>query len=273
MRLLIVLFIMVSSAAVVHAQSSLQDSLSTQKQPSFSGNLAATLNSNLYNPETNSYEASTSADAILNYRVKGANLIRGYFGGTQSFTQGREFTPHDGFVSWVNNSFWSRSSKLTIGQQVRFAAPMSRESRERDSKVTGVSLVPIFIATLTPRFMMIYLPQVNRNFHSFKQNRLQNNNIEYSVGNLLVGIYSLTDNLYWQGVGSYGQAWSYGGTQRDPSFGFSNEIGYSLPKRFTLAFGWSNSGNIRRVEQGQDQSIELFDNRTSTVYSALYWMF
>lgn len=273
MRLLLALFILVISTAVAHAQSSLQDSLSTQKQPSFSGNLSATLNSNLYNPDTNSFESSASSDVILNYRVKGANLIRAYVGGSQSFTQGREFTPNDGFVSWVNNSFWSRSSKLTVGQQVRIAVPMSRESRERDSKVTGVSLVPIFIASLTPRFMMIYLPQVNRNIHAFKQNRLQNNNIEYSVGNLLVGIYSFTDNLYWQGVGSYGQAWSYGGTQRDPSFGFSNELGYSLPKRFTVALGWSNSGSIRRVEQGLDQSIELFDNRTSTVYTALYWVF
>lgn len=273
MRLLLALILMVVSAAVAHAQSSLQNNLSTNKLPAFSGNVSATLNSNLYNPDTNSYEASSSADVILNYRIKGANLLRAFVGGSQSFTQGREFTPADGFVSWVNNSFWSRSSKLTIGQQVRLAIPMSRESRERDSKVTGVSLVPIFIASLTPRFMMIYLPQVNRNVHAFKQNRLQNNNIEYSVGNVLVGIYSITDSIYWQGVASHGQAWSYGGTQRDPSFGFSNEIGYSLPKNFTVALGWSNSGNIRRVEQGSDQSIELFDNRTSTVYSALYWVF
>jgi len=273
MRLLLAIILLLASFGVAHAQSSLQNNLSTQKLPAFSGNISTTLNSNLYNPDTNSYEASASSDIILNYRVKGANLVRAYVGGSQSFTQGREFTPADGFVSWVNNSFWSRSSKLTIGQQVRFAVPMSRESRERDSKVTGVSLVPIFIASLTPKFMMIYLPQVNRNFHAFKQNRLQNNNVEYSVGNVLVGIYSLSDKLYWQGVGSHGQAWSYGGTQRDPSFGFSNELGYALPNNLTVAFGWSNSGNIRRVEQGTDQSIELFNNKTSTVYSALYWVF
>jgi hypothetical protein len=273
MRLLIALFLIMLSVSLGHAQSSLQNQLSTQKLPAFSGNFSTTLNSNLYAPESYDHQSSASADLVVNYRVRGADLLRAYIGGYKEFTQGQEWKPNDGFLAWVNNGFWTRGKKLTIGQQVRFSLPLSRESRDRDSKVTGVSLVPIFMANVAPTIMFIYLPSVNRNFHNFQQNRLGNNNVEYSLGNLLVGIWSFSDKMYYQAVGGYNQAWSYGGTQRDPSFSFSNEIGYTLPKNFTIAAGWSNSGNIRRVEQGVDQSFEFFNRNTSTVYTALYWIF
>jgi hypothetical protein len=273
MRLLLSLFFMLASIGLARAQSSLQNNLTAQKPPTFSGNLASTYNSNLMPRDSYDYESSLSADLIMNYRVQGANLVRAYLGGQKEFTQGEEWKPNDGFISWVNNAFWMRSKKLTIGQQMRLSLPLSRESKERDSKITGVSLVPIFMVTLTPSFMVIYLPQLSRDFHTYEQNRLQKNNIEYSVNNLLVGIWSLTDRLYWQGVTGHRQAWSYGGTQRDPFYSFSSELGFSLPNNFTIAAGWSNSGNIRRVEQGVDQSFEIFNNNTSTVYSAVYWIF
>jgi hypothetical protein len=273
MRLVIALLFMIVSVSVARAQSSLQDNLTAKKVPPFSGNLAVGYNSNLYNPDSYSYESSLSADLIANYRVSGANLIRGYFGGSKELTQGQEWNPNDGFVSWVNNGFWMKSSKLIIGQQIRMAVPLSRESRERDTKVTGVSIVPIFIANLTPTLMLIYLPQFERHFHTYKENRLFNKNVEYTMSNLLIGVWSFSEKMYLQSFTSYRQDWSYGGTQRDPRFGFSSEVGYSFPNRMTVALGWSNSGNIRRVEQGVDQSFEAFNNQTSTVYSALYWMF
>ena len=273
MRLMFATVLMLISVGVAHAQSTLQQNLTAKKPPSYSGNLSLGYNTNLYNPNTYASESSVSGDLTFNYRVKDANLVRAYLGGYKETTQGQEWKPNDGFVGWVNNSFWTRGKKLTIGQQIRANLPYSKESRDRDTKLLGISVAPLVMATLTPSVMVIYLPQVIKNFHSYKQNRVGSANIEYTTSHTLVGIWSITDNIYLQPVAGYSQSWTYDGTRRNPGFSASGEIGYSFASGITWGAGWTNAGSFRRFENGTDQTFELFDNETSTVYTALYWVF
>lgn len=263
----------IASLGVAHAQSTLQQNLTAKKLPDFSGNFSLGYNTNLYNPDSINNESSVSGDLTVNYRVKNANLLRAYVGGYKETTDGQEWKPNDGFVGWVNNAFWTRGPKLTIGQQVRLNLPYSKESRDRDTKLLGVSVAPLAMVTLAPTVMVIYLPQVIKNFHTYKQSRTGTGNVEYTTSHTLVGVWSVTDAIYLQPVVGYSQSWTYAGTRRDPGFSASGEIGYSFPNRLTAAVGWTNAGTFRRFENGTDQTFELFNNRTSTVYSALYWIF
>jgi len=273
MRLVLALFTMVLAYGVAHAQSTLQQNLTAQKLPTYSGNLSLGYNSNLVEQESSQYRSSLSGDLTLNYRLQGAHLLRGYFGGYKELTQNEEWKPNHGFLAWVNNAFWHRSSKLIVGQQVRLNLPYSKESRVRDTKLAGVSVAPLFMVNLAPSVMFIYLPQGIRNFHTYEQTRLGTSNPEYTFSNLGVLVWSVTDAVYLQGVASHSQSWAYSGRRRDPAYSASGEAGYSFKGGLTLAAGWSNGGVMRRFEQGTDQSFEVFNNKTSTVYSALYWVF
>jgi len=264
---------MVVSAGIAHAQSTLQQNLTTTKLPKLSGNTSLGYNSNFARQTSADSEQSISADLTLNYRLKDANILRGYFGAFKELTQGQEYKPQDGSVSWVNNGFWGRTGKFTFGQQVRLNLPYSRESRDRDTKLAGVSLVPVMMVNVSPSVLFIYQPQVIRNFHTYEENRLGAKNVEWSTNHLFVGVISITDNLYLQPVLVYGQSWAYGGTRRDPTFQSAGEVGYTVGGGFTVAAGWTNAGSIQRVEQGPGQDFEVFDNNTSTFYTSLYWVF
>lgn len=273
MRLFIAAFLMIVSVGVAHAQSTLTQNLTAQKLPKFSGNTGIGYNSNFARQRTSDSEQSISGDFTLNYRVSGSNLIRGYFGGTKEMTQGQEWLPSDGFVAWVNNAFWGRHGRVTIGQQVRVHAPFSKESRLRDTKYTGVSLIPVFLVSVTPAVLFIYQPNASKSFHTYKVNKLGNRNAEYGLSHTAAVAWSITDQVYFQPTAIYRNSWSYGGTSRDPSYAVAGELGYSFNSGVTIAAGWTNEEAMRRFENGADTDLQAFDNNTSTFYTSLYWVF
>ncbi|MBY0517961.1 MAG: hypothetical protein K2P81_13710 [Bacteriovoracaceae bacterium] len=273
MRLILSALFALIFSAVAGAQSTLTQNLSANKLPTYSGNLALGYNSNFYNSDTYSAYRTGSADLTLNYRVKDANIIRTYIGGYKEVDQGQENKLNDGFIGWVNNSFWHRAGKLTIGQQVRISLPYSKDSRVRDTKLTGVTVVPVFMVNVAPAFLFIYQPQVTKNFHTYTVNRAGTNNTEYAMNHTFVGSWSINDNWYFQPVFVYGNSWTYKGGQKDPTYQVSGELGRSIGHSMTLAAGWANSGAIRRFQNGSDQNIQAFDNKTASYYAALYWIF
>ncbi len=273
MRLFIATFLMIVSASVAHAQSTLTQNLTAQKLPKVSGNMGVGYNSNFARQNTSDSEQSISGDMTLNYRVSGANLIRGYFGGQKEITQGQEWSPTDGFAAWVNNAFWGRHGRVTIGQQVRLHAPFSKESRLRDTKYTGVSLIPVFLVSVTPAVLFIYQPNASKSFHTYKVNKEGNLNAEYGLSHTAAVAWSITDHVYFQPTFIYRNSWSYGGTSRNPSYAAAGELGYSFTSGLTLATGWTNEQSMRRFENGADTTVKPFDNNTSTFYTSLYWVF
>lgn len=273
MRLAAFILVFLFAWAQAHAQSTLTQNLSSAKPPKFSGNLGVSYNSNLYEQGSSKNVQSGSADLTVNYRVKDANLIRAYFGGYKEITQGQEWRANDGFVGWVNNGFWGRWEKVTLGQQLRLNVPYSKESRKRDSKHAGVSVVPVASVALTPTLTFIYQPQLIKNFHTYTVNQVNDNNTSWAINQTAVLSWSFADAWYLQGVYVHGMGWNYEGAKKDDVYQVGGELGYSLTNAFTLAGGWTNAGAIRAFENGNDQTVRVFDNNTSTVYAAVYWIF
>jgi hypothetical protein len=260
-----------------HAQSTLQQSLGTGQMPKVSGSFNLGYSSNLYERSDYAFNSTTDASVILNYNAGSGNLVRGVFSGFQENDHGRETKLNDGFVGWVNNGFWKKGEILTIGQQIRLNMPTSKDSRVRDTKVLGVSLVPVFIANMTPvgitGLTLIYQPQLIKNFHTYKVNRAETSNTSYAAVNTFIASYSFMDKFYIQPVLAYSMGWTYNNRKKDDSYSASAELGYSVLNNLTIAGGWSNTAAIRNLENGNDQTINVFNKKTSLVYGALYYMF
>ena len=273
MRLFAVIVLILFCLGRASAQSTLTQNLSSAKPPQFSGNLGLSYNSNLYNANSNQKLTSASADLVMNYRLKDANLLRAYLSGYKQFTQNEEWRANDGFVGWVNNRFWAKGEKYSLGQQVRLILPLSRESLDRDHRYTGVSVVPVFNVTLTPSVVFIYQPQFIRNFHKYTVNEAGTNNTAWAMNQTFILSWSFLDAWYLQGIYVHGSAWNYQGSKKDDTYQVGGELGRSLTQTITLALGWSNAGALHNWENGNDQTIRVFDNSTSTVYGSLYWIF
>jgi hypothetical protein len=243
----------------------------------FFGALSVGYNSNLYERNTNSSVASTSADAVLNYRANKSNVIRGYVGGSQEQTQGKESHLNDGFVALVNDGFWKRGPVSTIGQQVRLIVPMSRESVKRDERITGVTVAPTFVFNMTPvgltGVMLVYQPAGTKNFHKYEVNRAYRTNNEFTLSHLFRAIWSFTDKAFFLSDFVYRNSWSYGGISKDPVSSYSVSLGYNVSDAFSLSAGVSTDATIRNFENGADQNIQLFNQKTSSIFLGLTYVF
>ncbi len=272
---LIILSLIISLEAF--SQTATLQTQAPSRTTNWSGFASMGYSSNLYEKSETAAQAFGTASLLLNYRVSGDNLIRGSISGYQEQNQGQESKLNDGYVGWVNNGFWKKGKVLTIGQQIRGVFPSSKNSYRRDEKILGVTVVPSFMFNLTPvglrGVILIYQPQFNKNAHRLQQNRAYQNNTSYNVNQSLALVWSITDHVYVQSAFVYGMGWSYGGVKRPDSYQVLSEVGYSFNAGLTLSAGVTNAGAIRNFENGNDQTIELFNNKTASVYTDLTYVF
>ena len=234
-------------------------------------------NSNLYERDAFQSKTSTTADLLVNYRLSGSNVLRAFGSATQEHSQGRESKIADGYTAWVNDGFWSRGKVATIGQQVRLAVPMSRESVKRDEKLTGVTVAPMAVINLTPvgiiGAMLIFQPAVTKNFHKYEMNRAFKTNNEYTFSQLIRAVWGFTERAYLLSDFIYRKAWSYGGTQKNDTTSYSFSVGYNFTNALSASTGITTDSTIRNFQNGSDQNIELFNQNTSSVFLGLTYVF
>lgn len=272
----IILISLISAQAAWAQLTTLQTQAPSQRS-NWSGFSSMGYSSNMYSQGTSSAQAFGSASILANYRFSGENLARASFSGFQEQNKGREAKLNDGFIGWVNNGFWKKGKVLTVGQQVRAVVPSSKESRVRDEKLLGVSVIPSLMFNMTPVGLtgatLIYQPGLTKNFHSTQQNKTFQNNTSFTASQTFALAWSLTDKIYIQPVFAYVMGWSYGGVKRPDSYQVSFESGYNINSNLITSLGVTNAGAIRNFENGNDQTIQLFNNRTASLYMDLTYVF
>jgi hypothetical protein len=261
---------------VVSAQSIMQGQINQQKSR-WSGFGNIVYSSNLQERSTYDHKAMTSASLLTNYRLSNGHMIRGSISGYQEQNKGQETKLNDANLGWVNNGFWYKGNGVYVGQQMRAVLPSSKESSVRDEKHIGVSMNPLLIANLAPLGLtsvtFIYLPQFTKNFNKYEQNRAYQNNVEYTISQIAAVSWSITDKWFLEPSVVYGQRWSYGGIKRDDTYSVGAELSYRLNSFLGVIVGFSNAGAITNLEQGNDQTFEIFNNRTASMYTGLNYVF
>ena len=199
-------------------------------------------------------------------------MVSGY----QQMNNGQEALLNDAQIGWNNGRFW-QGENLIWGQQIRASLPASKDSRVRDEKILGVTVAPSFTYDLTPSGLtgvsLNYIPAVTKNFHKTEQNKAFQNNVSFNTVQAFAVIWSITDKLYLQPMLVYGLSWSYDGYKRDDFFQFETEVGYSIQKNLILAAGVTNQGTIQNFQNGSDQTLQLYNNKTASAYTELTYVF
>ncbi len=257
-------------------QTNVNSGMTSNTSKQVSGFISVGYGSNLYEKSATNAESTTSADLMLNYKVSGKNLVRAYMAGSQSSVDNKS-NLKDGYVGWVNDSFWSKGDVTSVGQHVRLAVPVSRESRLRDEKLTGVTVAPIAVFNLTPvgltGVMLAYQPAATKNFHKYQTNKAFVSNNSYTLSQLFRVMWSFTEQAYVVSDFVYRNAWSYENRRKNDVTTFSFQLGYSFLNGVSLAGGISTDSTIRNLQNANDTNADLFNKRTSSVFTGLSYAF
>jgi hypothetical protein len=269
--------ISIKAFSQVNTISGTTSSSSSKEQSKFSGFLTATASSNFYDRTSTDSQASTSVEGILNYKVSNKDILRAYAGVEKDLSQSYENELVDSHIGYLRPVVKKFNKVVSNGLQARLAIPLSKNSRERDSKITGVTVIPFFVANLSPvgatGLTMTYLPMMTKNFHAYKQNRTGTNNTEYAINHVLSNMYNFHDR--WSVIANFilAQGWTYNGTYKDPSFSADQSLSFGLTQSAWLSLGHSNGSTLSRFDGGRDSRPELFNKNTSTYFLSLTAIF
>jgi hypothetical protein len=241
------------------------------------GSIGLSYVSNFKNQNESDAEASTALETLVSYNYEGANQLRLFAGINQQQYQGRETLLDDGFIAWANDELWLDSEYTKIGQQIRLAIPLSKNSVNRDSKISGITLAPRILQKLTPIGLsgvtMTYIPSLTKNFHRYTVNRTFRTNNEYELTQLINLTLSLTDRYFISSDFLYRNVWSYQGSKKDDNYSYRLAAGSALTKELIVSAGVTTASLIQNFENGRDKNITLFDNQKSNYYVDLMYLF
>lgn len=161
------------------------------------------------------------------------------------------------------------TDKLSLSPSVTTVIPTSKVSQKRDKLITTIVLSPSFSYKLNPTFTASYRPGVTTNFHQYKTNRVGTNLVKYKFSQSLGLGMSINDEMSLSTSFSYLNAWSYGGTERDPAFSTSLSGTYLFKNDISFTLGLSTGGALYATEKGPDKNIEIYNKDTTSYLASL----
>lgn len=144
--------------------------------------------------------------------------------------------------------------------------PTSKASKVRDEMNGGVAITPIFAHQLNSRVAFTYIPTAIAYSHKFKTNRVNETNNQYVMSHTLIGTYNFTDLFSASAMYTFGQSWSYFGTEKDRQYSTDLSMMYLFKNRTNLSAGINTGGLLYDAEQGPDSNVELYNPNTTSFY-------
>jgi hypothetical protein len=237
----------------------------------FTGQVLLGFSTDMRRFEDKDKAASTLAQITLRYQGDAKNRFTLMTGGEKGLTQGREERLQNARFSYtrVGAGKWG---KLIYNQTFTGVYPLNKDAKVRDEMLGAFEISPTFIYP-ADKLTLVYIPRVTRNFHKFETSRANTVNTEYSFMQIFVMSYQLSDKWSLSPTLLYIDSWSYQGTQRDDGYLSLLEANYQWDRTTTLVMGLMNGGSVVANQVGQDQTIELYDENTSTVYGNIIMTF
>lgn len=200
------------------------------------------------------------------YMLDNQNALRLLMMGTKELTQGREERLNNTRLSW-NRSNIAKWNRVSVAGTVTAVYPTNKDAKVRDEMLGGIELSPTIVTKVNDKLSFVYIPRVIRNFHKYKTNRINVNNTQYQLMQIASLTYQFNDKVSVSPLLIYFDSWSYYGTQQDDAFMTQVEVNYSYSPKLQLGAGIMNSGVVYTTEMGPDQSVELYDENSSSIYT------
>ena len=224
---------------------------------------------------TGSTDFKETSDDTKSYASQIAASLRFPLQGKYNLMVGSSFAKDlsGGFDERLNNTNITLGhAPLSIARntilipRLRGIYPTSKASKVRDEMNGAVSVTPIVAHQLTSRVGLTYIPAGIVYSHKYKTNRVNKTNNQYTLSHTFIGTYNFTDLLSASAVYSYGQSWSYFGTEKDRQYATDLSVMYVFANRTNLSAGINTGGLLFDAEQGPDSNVEFYNPNTSSFY-------
>lgn len=234
----------------------------------FNGSFSMNLFTDLRRFEDESKASSSMFQFSSSYLLDDQNALRLLMMGSKELTQGRQQRLNNTRVSWSRSNI-AKWNNVLVSASITGVYPTNKDAKVRDEMLGGIELSPTIVTQVSERVTFVYIPRVIRNFHKFKTNRINVNNTEYQLMQIASLTYRVNDKISVSPLLIYFDSWSYFGTQQDDAYMSQLELSYSYNPNVQIGVGVMNSGVVYNAEMGPDQSIELYDENSSSIYTNL----
>lgn len=181
---------------------------------------------------------------------------------------------------FADTSLTLRRIPMKLGRNFIFSynvggtAPTSEDSSKRANlkgSVRSGVILAINPSRLIPGLAFTSSASIAKNFHAYETDVTGKVLNEYSSTQSLIASYSFPVGITLSADVTHAVARSYQGTIQN-SYLISQDISYGINETFQVSAGHSNSGMALKPN-GQDYSIDMYNENTSTVYAALTVIF
>jgi hypothetical protein len=270
MKYLLLLTLLYAPLSFGQSAAQLQAQLGKKEQRMWGVTLVNTVSSTILESEDYRSAQNAAFTGIFRYRgvMKGWNF-RTMLAGTKDLTRSRQdrFTTAFLELSTVVKSL-SNDSVTTIFQG-RATPPVNDERRFQESHRGAASGGLLFIVRPpNPKFSIIGVSRVTKNFHEFQINRDFGYNTSVSLVNFGAVSYFPTDK--WElGLNATNiQGWDYRGESGENSLFLGQTIGYNYSRNLIINVGHEIGGRTYGYDQ-DSLDISIFDSDRSSVFASL----
>jgi len=248
--------------AVTPSSSQSTRRLAIQTSFGFSTNLA----------ELNSLENSSNLDLEISpqYTLNSKQSITGSFSVSKEL-QGEQT------LSLINDAVIVFSQKgpaigknISSGISLQETIPLSKDSRERDSLLSSVTIRPgLSLKTKYGNFG--YKLGITRHLHAFTSTTYGKSNFKWGLGNSLSYGTQFTEKLGFSLSLSFNNAWTYLGALSQ-NFSGVEELSYDVSSAAAVSIGHRNAGSAIKAD-GVTSNLEIFNSNNSIIYTSFSYNF
>lgn len=211
--------------------------------------------------------------------VMGRNFLQHFFAtlsvsAHQEWNNEQRFQTDDSLFR-LNYGTYELNPTFAINADFYSVLPTSKKSRQEDSLVTSLTLRPNLVINLSRNLLkglvLYFRSSVTRHFHNFTTTLRSDSNSKYSMGQRLDIEYQPFKQWSLLVSGAFVNAWTYGGTMKQ-NFRAFEEVGYLFHDHFLMNVGHRNEGSRLKAD-GQSSNVDLFNNRTSIIYTTIKYTF
>jgi hypothetical protein len=228
--------------------------------------LSSGLSSSLHK-EQQDREQSSDFGLALNAKINERNSFNMIYEASQDLKGERKFTLGD--AVWIHSLRLNkelRSTNYTLSDFITI--PLSEDSQKNTELYTRIGAGPGVSTDLSKYIrglVLSYSISGSILFHKYETAATKGtSNSHYTLGNKFIIAYSLTERLSLGLDNRYSRSYTYQGNTKD-NFIFDQSISYSASKNVGLSIGHNNKGNALAIN-GADSNVDIYNERTSTVY-------
>jgi hypothetical protein len=266
----LLLSLLVAPGSAPAAEQAGQSVAQARKPSPFRVGVTIDATSNLLEPGDVEHTADTKLWLAPSYKISDPVSVSGLFIVQKDLTGLKE-------THLIKSSLTARhkgtrlNPYLTLSPAVTVALPLTHNAVARESLITSVAVAPRIGFDLTPAGLDtingFFDLSLSRGFHRYETQTTGRSNTQWRLTPwLVVNVGFLTDfTLQLSAVRA--TSWTYAGNSRG-AFDLNEELSYAITSDVSVAIGHNNSGDVLAAN-GTDSNIGIYDERSSTVYTAL----